>query len=169
MTRTACFFQYFEINNIAAVNASNIKKKYVRLYGSLGFSNATAPAASNGPATNKAKKSIKTNKQPIRKIGKTSVAFVFLFISPKEQKLPIYEYSFSRLININEAYSIIVHSQQVCQLIDGNGSSPETPPKMGTVLSQRAKWNLNPHHSSDDFRIFFFYIMPEIQPVSAKI
>jgi hypothetical protein len=76
------------------VNTINIRKKYTKFIGSFGFSNATAPAASNGPATNKASKSTITNKQPIRRTGKISVAFVFLFISSEKRKLAIYEYPF---------------------------------------------------------------------------
>ena len=53
-----------------------MKKKYARLKGSLGFSNATAPAASNGPATKKANRSTKTNKPAISKIGRMSTAFL---------------------------------------------------------------------------------------------
>src|SRR3990170_4785599 len=95
MPCTACFFQNFEINNISAVKNNNVEKKYTRFNGSLGFSNANSPAASNDSATNKAKKSIKTNRPPIRKKGKISIITVFLFIAPKGYELPIYEYTYS--------------------------------------------------------------------------
>jgi hypothetical protein len=74
--RSACFFRNFIISNIIIVNTSKMKKKYARLKGSLGFSNATAPAASNGPATKKANRSTKTNKPAISKIGRMSTAFL---------------------------------------------------------------------------------------------
>lgn len=72
-----------------------MKKKYATFKGSLGFSNATAPAASNGPATKKANKSTRTNKPPISKIGRTATAFFVAFIFPEEQKQPIYPYPYS--------------------------------------------------------------------------
>jgi hypothetical protein len=74
------------------VKNNNGKKKYAKFNGSLGFSNANSPVASNGPFTKKARKLIRTNIPPIRKIGKTSIASFFLFMAPKEQKLPIYGY-----------------------------------------------------------------------------
>jgi hypothetical protein len=94
MPRTSCLFQNFEINNIITVNNNKIKKKYTKLKGSLGFSNATTPTALNGLINNKAKTSTKTNRPPIKTTGKTSV-ILFFFMTPREQKLPIYTYACS--------------------------------------------------------------------------
>ena len=69
-----------------------IVKKYATFSRSPGSSKATIPAASKGPTTIIAKKSIITNKLPIRNIGRSCEAFVFLFISPEERKVPIYDY-----------------------------------------------------------------------------